>query len=92
MADDKNPSQTVIEGITRVTGSIKHIPHDEKTNRPKGFGFIAGDDGRDYFFHQTHLNVNTIAFRSLRPFDRVHFTSEDTDTGPKAFDIIVGII
>ncbi|MBI2152058.1 cold-shock protein, partial [Candidatus Woesearchaeota archaeon] len=25
-------------------------------NRVKGFGFITGDDGKDYFVHHTGLN------------------------------------
>ncbi|HQQ36778.1 MAG TPA: cold shock domain-containing protein, partial [Methanothrix sp.] len=32
-----------------VTGTVKFF------NRTKRFGFIAGDDGKDYFVHATGL-------------------------------------
>lgn len=37
----------------------------------EGFGFIAGDDGRDYFFHWTAMQKTSTNFRELALLDRV---------------------
>lgn len=40
----------------------------------KGFGFIAGDDKRDYFFHMTSVDPASIAFRHMKEGTTVAFT------------------
>ena len=35
-------------------------------NRMKGFGFIAGEDGKEYFVHQTGLK-DGVSLRGLDP-------------------------
>ena len=52
-------------------------------NEGKGFGFIAGDDGKEYFVHQTGLNEGV----SLRENDAVTFDVEEGDRGPKAANV-----
>jgi|TARA_B110000914_G_C15343906_1_gene390576 CspA family cold shock protein len=52
-------------------------------NREKKFGFIIGDDGKDYFFHDTGVS-NEIY---LRDGDKVEFKIIDGDRGKKAVDI-----
>ena len=49
-------------------------------NRKKGFGFIHGDDEKDYFVHFTALPRNVF----LRDNDRVSFESIEGDRGLKA--------
>ena len=52
-------------------------------NAMKGFGFIAGDDGKEYFVHQTGLNDGV----TLRDNDTVKFDVEQGDRGPKAVNV-----
>lgn len=49
-------------------------------NNIKGFGFIAGEDGKEYFVHQTGLNDGV----SITENDSVEFEVEQGDRGPKA--------
>ncbi len=52
-------------------------------NEQKGFGFIAADDGKEYFVHSTGLNEGV----TLRDGDAVTFDVEDGDRGPKASNV-----
>lgn len=52
-------------------------------SREKGYGFIKGDDGTDYFFHHTALGK----FRP-RGEERVTFDTEQGDRGPKAVNVV----
>ncbi|MFH1403453.1 MAG: cold shock domain-containing protein [Candidatus Altiarchaeota archaeon] len=52
-------------------------------NRNKGFGFINGDDGKDYFVHETGLSQGT----SINEGDRVTFDVVQGDKGPKAENV-----
>ena len=52
-------------------------------NEPKEFGFITGEDGKDYFVHKTVLNENI----SLNENDSVVFEVEKGDRGPKAVKV-----
>jgi len=52
-------------------------------NNMKGFGFIAGDDGNEYFVHQTGLKEGV----SLNENDLVEFDVEQGDRGPKAVNV-----
>ncbi len=52
-------------------------------NRNKGFGFINGDDGKDYFVHETGLSQGT----SIDEGDRVTFDVVEGDRGPKAENV-----
>jgi len=52
-------------------------------NRMKGFGFIAGEDGKEYFVHQSALSEGT----SLNENDSVEFDVEQGDRGPKAVNV-----
>ena len=49
-------------------------------NEAKGFGFISGDDGNEYFVHSSGLNSGV----SIREGDSVTFEIEQGDKGPKA--------
>lgn len=53
----------------------------------KGFGFIEGEDGRDYFFHWSELDKFSKQFRNLKENDAVEFQPGRTNQGPRAFSI-----
>jgi len=52
-------------------------------NRSKGFGFIAGEDGKEYFVHTTGLEAGV----ELKENDAVTFEIEQGDKGPKAVKV-----
>ncbi|MBI4279003.1 MAG: cold-shock protein [Armatimonadetes bacterium] len=59
-----------------ATGKVKWF------NPDKGYGFITGDDGKDYFVHHSEIQVQ--GFRSLSEGQTVEFDPERGDKGPKA--------
>jgi CspA family cold shock protein len=52
-------------------------------NEMKGFGFIAGEDGKEYFVHKTGLAEGV----TLNENDPVTFDVEEGDKGPKAVNV-----
>ncbi|MFP4111774.1 MAG: cold-shock protein [Candidatus Woesearchaeota archaeon] len=46
----------------------------------KGYGFIVGDDGQDYFVHHSQVPEGT----NLNEGDKVTFEAVDTDKGIQA--------
>jgi len=52
-------------------------------NERKGFGFITGEDGNDYFFHYTQMPEDTV----LQEADKVEFETMETDKGIQAQNI-----
>ncbi len=52
-------------------------------NAQKGFGFIAADDGKEYFVHQSALPEGLV----LNEGDPVEFDVEEGDRGPKAANV-----
>ena len=63
------------------TGTVKWF------NAEKGFGFIAGDDGKDIFVHFS--GIVSKGFRTLEENQKVTYNLEDTEKGPKAVDVTV---
>jgi cold shock protein len=61
---------------TTMTGTIKRLVSD------KGFGFIAAEDGVEYFFHQSAYQDGT--FSSLREGQAVTFSKGQGPKGPRA--------
>jgi cold shock protein len=59
------------------TGTIKKLVAD------RGFGFIAAEDGREYFFHRSGLD-SSVNFDSLAGGERVEFEIEPSQKGPRA--------
>jgi len=57
-----------------VEGKVKFF------NRMKHFGFVTGDDGKDYFVHASGLKEGV----NLNEGDRVSFEVVEGDRGPKA--------
>jgi CspA family cold shock protein len=60
-----------------MNGTVKFF------NERKGFGFIAAEDGTDYFVHMSDLTEGTV----LREGDSVTFEIEQGDRGPKAVKV-----
>lgn len=60
-----------------MKGTIKFF------NNTKGFGFIAGEDGKEYFVHQSGLKEGV----SLSENDSVDFEVTQGDRGPKAINV-----
>jgi len=51
-------------------------------NRKKGFGFITGSDGQDYFVHHS-----AVSGAELRDNDKVSFDPVDTERGKQARNV-----
>ena len=52
-------------------------------NRTKGFGFIEGEDGKEYFVHHSVVAEGTF----IRDNDKVSFEAAETDKGLQAQDV-----
>ncbi|MBW2992726.1 cold shock domain-containing protein [Candidatus Woesearchaeota archaeon] len=52
-------------------------------NRTKGYGFINGEDGQDYFVHSSAVAQGTF----LRENDRVSFDPVEGDRGKQAQNV-----
>jgi len=63
-----------------MNGTVKFF------NEEKGFGFIAADDGKEYFVHKSGLAEGVF----LRENDAVTFDVEDGERGPKAVNVSLG--
>ncbi len=53
-------------------------------NNMQGFGFIAGEDGKEVFVHKTGLKEGT----EISDDDAVSFDVEQGDKGPKAVNVV----
>lgn len=58
-------------------GTIKKLVSE------RGFGFIAGDDGKEYFFHRDGLD-GMVNFDRLMGGEQVTFEIEPSPKGPRA--------
>ena len=65
---------------TKMKGKVKFF------NRTKNFGFIEGEDGKEYFVHATALPEGV----TLNENDPVTFDVEEGDRGKKAVNVTVG--
>ena len=51
----------------------------------KGYGFIAGGDGKDAFVHQSNILMR--GFRILESGQRVSYRTEQTEKGNNAVNV-----
>ena len=70
-------------GLGMATGKVKKVVVD------RGFGFIAADDGKEYFFH--HSAIRGGSFDTLRGGESCEFDIGQGPKGPRAENVrIVG--
>ena len=60
-----------------TTGTIKKVVAD------RGFGFIAAEDAKEYFFHRDGLD-SSLNFDRLMGGEKVTFEIESSPKGPRA--------
>jgi CspA family cold shock protein len=63
-----------------TTGTIKKVVAE------RGFGFIAAEDEKEYFFHRSGLDT-TLDFDRLIGGERVEFEIEQSPKGPRATQV-----
>jgi CspA family cold shock protein len=63
-----------------TNGTIKKVVSE------RGFGFIAADDAKEYFFHRGGLDA-TLDFDRLVGGEPVEFDVEQSPKGPRAIRI-----
>ena len=61
-------------------GTIKKVISD------RGFGFITGEDGKDYFFHRDGLAAS-LDFDRLVGGEAVTFEIQASPRGPRAIEV-----
>ena len=60
-----------------ATGTVKKVVAE------RGFGFIAADDGKEYFFHRSAVDP-TLDYDRLGGGEKVEFDITNSPTGPRA--------
>jgi len=65
--------------MATLNGTVKRIVSD------KGFGFVAAEDGSEYFFHQSAC----AEFHNLREGQPVTFRAGQGPKGPRAENVSV---
>jgi cold shock protein len=63
-----------------TTGTIKKVVAD------RGFGFIAGEDAKEYFFHRGAID-SSLDFDRLTGGEKVEFEIEQGPKGPRAMRV-----
>ena len=78
-ATDQGAKPVASATVSRICGSVTWF------SDTKGYGFIAGDDGVEYFVHYSRIVGE--GFRSLGNLQHVEFTPIKTERGPQAIDV-----
>lgn len=74
-----------------MTGKVSNVPPEKR------FGFISGEDGLEYFFHETDVadhSFNVIATKFKKEGGGkvgVTFDTLRTDKGPRAANVTLSI-
>jgi cold shock protein len=63
-----------------ASGTIKKVVSD------RGFGFITGEDGKDYFFHRDGCDAS-LDFDQLVGGEQVTYDMESSPRGPRAANV-----
>lgn len=69
-----------IEVQTVANGTVKRVISD------RGFGFIGGEDGKEYFFHRNEV-AGGLDFDRLVGGENVSFDVENSPKGPRAVKV-----
>lgn len=72
-------AKNTLGGNTLTQGTVKWF------NGTKGYGFITGEDGKDYFVHFSAINID--GFKTLDEGQAVTFTIENGQKGPQASNV-----
>lgn len=57
-------------------------------NRTKGYGFITGEDGNDYFVHYSNISSEE-KYKILRENQNVSFEPKEAEKGMMADNVVV---
>jgi CspA family cold shock protein len=68
------------KGVNVTTGNVKKVVSD------RGFGFIAAEDGKEYFFHRDSL-LAPLNFDRLMGGETVKFDVQASPKGPRATNV-----
>lgn len=63
-----------------ATGIVRKVIAD------RGYGFITGEDGKDYFFHRDGL-ASSLQFDRMTEGERVEFDLQASQRGPRAVNV-----
>ena len=66
--------------VNVTTGTIKKVVSE------RGFGFISGEDGKEYFFHRDGL-ISFLNFDRLSGGEKVEFEIEQSPKGARAKNV-----
>ncbi len=55
-------------------------------NKKKGYGFITGEDDKEYFVHHTGISMD--GYRALKDGQDVTFDVKESDKGLQAVNVI----
>ena len=68
-----------------MTGRVTRIPTDRESGKRRGFCFVAGDDGLEYFLHASSIKRGKL-FADVQEGDTVDFQPSDGERGLRAED------
>lgn len=71
------------KGVNVTAGTVKKVIAD------RGFGFIAAEDGKEYFFHRDALQA-PLNFDRLNGGEAVTFEVQASPKGPRATNVQAG--
>ena len=63
-----------------ATGTIKKVVSE------RGFGFVAADDGKEYFFHRSAMAAS-LDFDRITSGEKVEFDLHSDARGPRAINV-----
>ena len=63
-----------------ATGTVKKVVAE------RGFGFIAADDAKEYFFHRSAVDP-TLDYDRLQGGEKVEFEITQSPKGPRAANV-----
>jgi cold shock CspA family protein len=85
-AREKIESMIANETYARITSRSRHRGRVKWFNAEKGYGFVSGEDGQDYFVHFSWIIAD--GYRALTEGEEVMFTAGQAGKGPAAIAIV----